>query len=65
LPDQPTPTPLPTRTPDELALLAAHRERALRWLQAGYELHSEPALAPEAETPATLAAEPRERTGKK
>jgi hypothetical protein len=55
----------PTRSPGELALLAARRERALRWVQAGYELHDYPALTPEAETPEMSAAEPPEKHERK
>jgi hypothetical protein len=54
-----------SRTPDELTLLGARRERSLHWLRASYALDGYPTLPAEAETPETLAAEPPERVGRR
>lgn len=58
-------SPTPTRTPDELALIAARKERAQRWTRAGTSLNGYPTLTLEAETPATLAAVPPDQAGKR
>jgi hypothetical protein len=65
MPEPREPYQLPQRSPQELALIAVRKERALRWQAAGYSLNGYPTLPAEVETPATLAAEPPEQSGRR
>jgi hypothetical protein len=65
MPEPREPYQLPQRSPQELALIAARKQRALRWQTAGYSLNGYPTLLPEAETPTTLAAQPPEQSGRR